>query len=41
MPEQAARDAEYKGPYTLIFASEGDEWAGLAAERAFVLGHYC
>ena len=37
---KAARDAGYSGPYTLIFASEGDEWAGLAAERAFVLGQY-
>ncbi len=37
---KAARDAGYAGPFTLIFASEGDEWAGLAAERAFVLGQY-
>jgi sugar phosphate isomerase/epimerase len=37
---QAAQDAGYAGPFTLIFASEGDEWAGLAAERAFVLDQY-
>ena len=37
---KAARDAGYAGPYTLIFASEGDEWAGLEAERAFVLGQF-
>jgi Xylose isomerase-like TIM barrel len=37
---KAALDAKYKGPFTLIFASEGDEWAGLGAERAFVLGQY-
>jgi sugar phosphate isomerase/epimerase len=37
---KAAQDANYAGPFTLIFASEGDEWAGLAAERAFVLGQY-
>ena len=37
---KAARDAGYAGPFTLIFASDGDEWAGLAAERAFVLAQY-
>jgi Xylose isomerase-like TIM barrel len=37
---QAAQDADYKGPFTLIFASEGDEWAGLEAERAFVLEQF-
>jgi Xylose isomerase-like TIM barrel len=37
---KAAQDAGYAGPFTLIFASEGDEWAGLAAERAFVLAQY-
>ena len=37
---KAAKDAGYQGPFTLIFASEGDEWAGLAAERAFVLAQY-
>jgi Xylose isomerase-like TIM barrel len=37
---KAAQNAEYKGPFTLIFASDGDEWAGLAAERAFVLEQY-
>jgi sugar phosphate isomerase/epimerase len=37
---QAAREAGYAGPFTLIFASEGDEWAGLAAERDFVLKQY-
>ena len=34
---QAAEGAGYTGPYTLIFADEGDEWQGLAKERAFVL----
>ncbi len=38
---KAARDARYAGPFTLIFASDGDEWEGLAAERAFVLGQHC
>jgi sugar phosphate isomerase/epimerase len=37
---EAAKNANYAGPYTLIFASEGDEWEGLATERAFVLGQY-
>jgi Xylose isomerase-like TIM barrel len=37
---KAAQDAGYAGPFTLIFASEGDEWAGLEAERAFVLGQF-
>lgn len=34
----AAEGAGYQGPYTLIFADEGDEWEGLAKERAFILG---
>lgn len=33
----AARLAGYQGPYTLIFADEGDEWAGLDAERQFIV----
>jgi len=34
----AAETAGYKGPYTLIFDSEiPNEWAGIAAERDFVL----
>jgi sugar phosphate isomerase/epimerase len=37
---KAAQDAGYTGPFTLIFASEGDEWAGLAAERAFVRAQF-
>jgi sugar phosphate isomerase/epimerase len=37
---QAAQDADYAGPFTLIFASEGDEWAGLAAERSFILERF-
>jgi sugar phosphate isomerase/epimerase len=36
----AAARANYRGPYTLIFDSEGDEWAGLAAERQFILDHF-
>lgn len=35
---KAARAADYRGPYTLIFADEGDEWQGLAIERAFIEG---
>jgi len=34
---EASRAAGFDGPYTLIFADDGDEWAGLAAERHFVL----
>lgn len=37
---KAAKRAGYTGPFTLIFASEGDEWAGLDAERAFILEQY-
>ena len=33
----AAESVAYKGPYTLIFADEGDEWEGLAKERDVVL----
>ena len=32
----AAIVAGYSGPFTLIFDGDGNEWAGLAAERAFV-----
>jgi sugar phosphate isomerase/epimerase len=32
----AASRAGYAGPFTLIFDSEGDEWAGLEAERRFI-----
>ena len=32
----AARRGNYTGPMTLIFADEGDEWAGLAVERTFI-----
>jgi sugar phosphate isomerase/epimerase len=35
---KAAETAGYQGPYTLIFADEGDEWEGLAKERAFIHG---
>jgi sugar phosphate isomerase/epimerase len=34
---QAAADAGYAGPFTLIFESEGDEWQGLETERQFVM----
>jgi sugar phosphate isomerase/epimerase len=34
---KAAEGVGYHGPYTLIFADEGDEWEGLAKERAFIL----
>ena len=33
----AAETAGYKGPYTLIFADDGDEWEGLDAERNFIV----
>ena len=33
----AAEGADYTGPYTLIFADDGDEWQGLAKERDFIL----
>jgi sugar phosphate isomerase/epimerase len=33
----AAKAAHYQGPYTLIFADDGDEWKGLEIERAFIL----
>jgi len=33
---RAGEAAGYKGPYTLIFADEGDEWDGLAKERAII-----
>jgi sugar phosphate isomerase/epimerase len=33
----AAESAGYQGPYTLIFADEGDEWQGLAKERDFIV----
>jgi sugar phosphate isomerase/epimerase len=32
----AAKAANYKGPYTLIFDDEGDEWQGLGLERDFI-----
>ena len=35
----AAAAARYTGPHTLIFADEGDEWAGLDTERQFVRRH--
>ena len=34
---KAAERVGYKGPYTLIFADEGDEWQGLAKERGIIL----
>ena len=35
---QAAEDAGYKGPYTLIFDAEApNEWTGLEVEREFIL----
>jgi sugar phosphate isomerase/epimerase len=37
---KAAQDAGYAGPFTLIFASEGDEWTGLAVERQFISDHF-
>ncbi len=37
---QAAIAASYAGPHTLVFEGEGDEWAGLATERAVVEAVY-
>jgi sugar phosphate isomerase/epimerase len=34
---EASRAAGYEGPYTLIFADDGDEWEGLEAERQFIV----
>ena len=34
---RAAREADYRGPWTLVFAGPGDEWDGLERERAFAL----
>ncbi len=34
----AARASNYTGPFTLIFADDGDEWQGLAIERQFIEG---
>lgn len=36
---EASVKAGYKGPHTLIFESPGEEWDGLAMERAFVLDY--
>ncbi len=36
---EASVKAGYKGPHTLIFESPGEEWEGLAMERAFVLDY--
>lgn len=33
---EAAKGAGYQGPFALIFADDGDEWAGLEQERAVV-----
>jgi sugar phosphate isomerase/epimerase len=33
---KAGQRAGYAGPHTLIFDNDGDEWLGLAAERAFL-----
>lgn len=33
---ELARDAQFDGPYSLIFSSPGDEWEGLAHTRAVV-----
>jgi sugar phosphate isomerase/epimerase len=35
----AARAAGYGGPFTLIFADDGDEWQGLEIERHFIAAH--
>jgi sugar phosphate isomerase/epimerase len=36
---RAAQAASYRGPYTLIFADDGDEWLGLDIERKFIVAH--
>jgi sugar phosphate isomerase/epimerase len=33
----AAQASDYAGPYTLIFADDGDEWEGLNVERDFIM----
>ena len=33
---RAAAEAGYKGPMTLIYEGDGDEWQGLERERAFI-----
>jgi sugar phosphate isomerase/epimerase len=33
----AAKSATYQGPFTLIFADDGDEWKGLEIERDFII----
>jgi len=33
---EAAKSAGYEGPFALIFADDGEEWAGLDQERAVV-----
>ena len=33
---KAAQAADYRGPYTLIFDDDGDEWQGVQAERDYV-----
>jgi sugar phosphate isomerase/epimerase len=37
---KAAAEADYAGPYTLIFESPGDEWCGLEMERIFVRDYF-
>jgi len=34
-----ARDADFEGPYSLIFSGEGDEWQGVAGIRDVVTTH--
>ena len=36
----AAIDAGYEGPFTLIYDAPGDEWSGLSLERAFIESHW-
>ncbi len=35
----AAKQASYSGPFTLIFADDGEEWTGLDIERNFIVKH--
>ena len=37
---EAATAGGYEGPHTLIFESDGDEWAGVEMERDFVAAYY-
>ena len=37
---EAASDAGYRGPHTLVYEGDEDEWAGVGMERDFVAAYY-